>query len=125
MPNGGHTGSQNGGVIIRAFDIIFTILLIILSPIVRCNYRNFVTSILMSEADYDIYTTYMTKSGIREILSDFNIIINIFIHIFFATKFQVTRFQLLSGNSSIHTFFSTLNILNFENKSSKCPLFEK
>ena len=75
MPNGGHTGSQNGGVIIRAFDIIFTILLIILSPIVRCNYRNFVTSILMSEADYDIYTTYMTKSGIREILSDFNIII--------------------------------------------------
>ena len=31
-------------------------------------------SIMVSEANYDIYTTYMTESGIREILSDFNII---------------------------------------------------
>jgi ubiquinone/menaquinone biosynthesis C-methylase UbiE len=31
-------------------------------------------SVMVSEADYDFYTTYMTESGIREILSDFNII---------------------------------------------------
>ena len=31
-------------------------------------------SLMTSEGDYDIYTTYMTESGIREILSDFNII---------------------------------------------------
>ena len=31
-------------------------------------------SLMTSEADYDIYTTYMTESDMREILSDFNII---------------------------------------------------